>query len=366
MPNSDRPKGPTEVAALRRPVAEFWLRRTLLLLLLPFVAAHSLGAQQPSATLNGVVIDASSGAPVASALVSVGERGPRAIADDQGRFALGGVPLGSQRIRVQRFGYTPLEISVEVTLSPAPLTLRMQVDPVALEGLTVTGGARVDVGGVVLDGRTGERVPWAEITITRDAVRDLGRGSADQQGVFSIEDVTTGTYLLRAERVGYEGVILPITVAAPPEPIELRLQPDSVLQAGLAALERKLSARRNASPSVSQSWGEDRLRLSAMRGMRKFLEDEAMLNLIPCGRTMVSDCRELRGNLVAPRVYIDEMRWDMDYLGSFEPHELYKVDVFVCGPGDRMGGWEIRAYTYPYIEQQMKRGRAMFASCFVP
>ena len=57
---------------------------------------------------------------------------------------------------------------------------------------------------------------------------------------------------------------------------------------------------------------------------------------------------------------------DLDYLNSFEPYQLYKVDVFTCGPGDRMGGWEIRAYTYAYVEQQMKRGRAMFASCFVP
>jgi hypothetical protein len=314
-----------------------------------------------------VVLDASSGAPVTSALVSIGDRGPRAIADGQGRFTLTNVPLGSQRIRVQRFGYTALEVSVDVTATPAPLQLRMQVDPVALEGLTVTGGAKVDLGGVVLDAKTGQRLPWTELTLTRDAVRDLGRASADAQGVFSIGDVTTGEYLLRVERIGYEGQIVPITVAAPPEAVEVRLQPDSVLQAGLAALDRKLSQRLKASPSVSQSWGEDRLRLSAMRGMRQFLENDAMLNLSPCGgRNMVNDCREIRGRMVAPRVYLDELSVDMEYLASFEPHQLYKVDVFTCGPGDRMGGWEIRAYTYAYVDQQMKRGRSMFASCFVP
>jgi hypothetical protein len=314
-----------------------------------------------------VVLDASSGAPVASALVSIGDRGPRAIADGQGRFTLGGVPLGSQRIRVQRFGYTALEVSVDVTASPAPLQLRMQVDPVALEGLTVTGGARVDVGGLVYDAKTGQRLPWAELTISRDAVNELGRASADAQGVFSVGNVTTGQYLLRVERIGYEGLILPIAVAAPPEAVEVRLQPDSVLLAGLEALEQKLSSRRKASPSVSQSWGEDRLRLSAMRGMRQFLENDAMLDLHPCGgRNMVSDCREIRGRMVAPRVYLDELPVDLDYLATFEPYELYKVDVFTCGPGDRLGGWEIRAYTYGYVDQQMKRGRAMFASCFVP
>jgi hypothetical protein len=323
-------------------------------------------SQQPSATLAGVVLDASSGAPVTSALVSVGDRGPRAIADSQGRFTLADVPLGSQRIRVVRFGYAALDLSVDVTEASAPLELRMQVDPVALQGLTVTGGAKVDVGGTVLDAKSGERLPWAELSITRDAVRDLGRASADANGVFTIGDVSTGEYLLRVERIGYEALIFPITVAAPPEAVEVRLKPDSALQAGLAALEQRLDSRRKASPSVAQSWGEDRLRLSTMRGMRQFLENEAMIDLLPCGSSLVKNCRALRGRVVAPRVYIDELRWDWDYLGSFDPHELYKVDVFTCGPGDRMGGWEIRAYTYEYVEQQMKRGRAMFASCFVP
>ena len=243
----------------------------------------------------------------------------------------------------------------------------MQVDPVALEGITARGGVEVSVGGRVLDASTGAPVPWAELSLTRDATRDLGRAAADGQGVFSLDDVMTGRYLLRVERVGYEGQYIPIDVAAPPEAVEVRLRPDSAMIAGIAALDQKLSNRRKASPSVAQSWGEDRLRLSTMRGMRQFFENDAMLDLHPCGgRNMVSDCREIRGRMVAPRVYLDELPVDLDYLATFEPYELYKVDVFTCGPGDRLGGWEIRAYTYGYVDQQMKRGRAMFASCFVP
>jgi hypothetical protein len=341
---------------------------TLALVVLAAVPQGRASAQQPAGLVTGTVTDATTGTPVSGALLSVLERGPRSLTDPQGRFRIANVPLGTQTIRVQRFGYRDLELSVSVSESTAPIEVRLQVDPVALEGITARGGVEVSVGGVVLDASTGKPVPWAELSLTRDAMRDLGRAAADGQGVFSIDDVMTGRYLLRAERVGYEGQYIPIDVAAPPEALEVRLTPDSAIIAGIAALEQRLSSRRNASPSVSQSWGEDRLRLSAMRGMRQFLENDAMLNLMPCnGRNAVNDCRVLRGNMVAPRVYIDELRAaDLDELNSYEPYELYKVDVFVCGPGDRMGGWEIRAYTYEFVERQARRGRAMFASCFVP
>jgi hypothetical protein len=100
--------------------------------------------------------------------------------------------------------------------------------------------------------------------------------------------------------------------------------------------------------------------------MRQFLEDDALLNLYPCdGRDSSRSCRELRGRLVAPRVYIDEILvFGLTQLGSYEPHEFYSVDVFVCGPGDRMGGWEIRAYTPDYAERMARRLRTFFPSCF--
>jgi hypothetical protein len=119
---------------------------------------------------------------------------------------------------------------------------------------------------------------------------------------------------------------------------------------------------------VLQSFAEDRLKLSVMPGMRLFLQNDAALPMFPCtGREAKLDCRDLRGRLSAPRVYIDEIpAMGLDQLDSYQPHELYSVDVFVCGPADRLGGWEIRVYTYAFMERQARRARGMFAHCLVP
>ena len=104
--------------------------------------------------MTGVVLDASTGAPVSGAFLSIGESGPRAIADAEGRFRIANVPPGSQRLSVERFGYERLELVIAVTPALAPLELRMRVDLVQLRGLTVTGGAKAPISGVVLDARS--------------------------------------------------------------------------------------------------------------------------------------------------------------------------------------------------------------------
>ena len=354
-----RARGPVPGIRFRAAVA------TVACLVLPLFTRLPLGAQEPGNVVAGVVLDASSGAPISGALVSVGERGPRAIADANGRFRLANVPSGTQRVRVQRFGYRDLELSLPVTEATQTVDLRMQVDPIALEGLTVTGGAEVAVGGRVLNATTGEPVPWTEVSLTRDAVRDLGRAAADEQGIFSIGEVRTGPYLLRVERIGYESQYLSVDVAAPPEPVEVQLRPDSALLAGLAVFDVQLRSRRSGSGSAAQSYGEDRLRHSSQRGMRRFLENEALLPLMPCGARAVNNCRDIRGRMYEPRVYIDELpAAGLEELDSYDPSELYRVDVFVCSPADLRGGWEVRVYTYRYVDRQMKRRRQLFPSCF--
>jgi hypothetical protein len=350
------------------PVAALQLAALAAALALP---SAGLLAQQPPAntvTLTGVVTDVGTGAAVSGALVSLGDRGPRAIADSLGRFRISNVPAGSYDVLVQRFGYVNLQVRVTVTATPEPLQLRLAPDPLQLEGLTVTGNARAPLSGLVLDAVSGAPLPWTSLWLSQDAVREAGRGAADEQGVFSIPNVLTGSYLLRVEKLGYHGQYIPISHAAPPEALEVRLEPDSVLLKGLAELNSRLGARRRSSSGQMQSYGEARLQLSAMAGMRQFLQNDAMVPLFPCtGRESRMDCRDLRGRLVAPRVYIDEVpAAGLDQLDSYQPQELYTVDVFVCGPGDRLGGWEIRVYTHAFMERQARRGRGMFAHCLVP
>jgi len=361
-----RPCGaPTLGQSPLRPLSTALLALTAAAVFLVGVAP--LGAQQPTApagtvTLTGVVRDATTGEPLRAAFLSVGDRGPRTISDAQGRFRLVGVPTGTHDVAVQLFGYRDLELRVVVTDAPQPLEVRLEPDAVAIDGITVSGGAQVALSGVVRDAETLAPLPWVSLWL-----RDVRRAAGDGQGVFRIPRVQTGSYLLLVEKLGYTSQYFAVDVTAPPTPLDITLQPDSALMAGLARMEQQLERRRRSAPSVVRSFGEDQLRLSAAAGMRRFLENDAALNFFPCGaRDATNDCRDIRGNLVAPRVYIDDLEafGGLNQLGSYEPWELHAVDVFTCGPGDRRGGWEIRVYTFAYMERQARRGRAVLPSCF--
>lgn len=77
------------------------------------LTVSSVGAQERG-TVAGRVIDASTGAPVPVAAVRVLGTVLSAFADDSGRFELRLVPAGRQRLSVERLGYAPRQIEVQV------------------------------------------------------------------------------------------------------------------------------------------------------------------------------------------------------------------------------------------------------------
>jgi hypothetical protein len=345
--------------------------RFLLLVLLACgysaLATCVVGAQQPAQVLTGTVFDAQSRAPIAAALLTIGDLGPRAITDAAGHFRLVNVSQGTHSLTVQAFGYRELQVVVAVTPGVEPLELHLVADPLVIQGLTVTAQTRADVIGRVRDADSGAPVPWVQLSLTRDVVRSDGRASSDDQGIFRIENVETGDYLLRVDRLGYVSMYVPVGHYPPPEPLDLPLQPDSAVLAGLEAVNTRLTTRRAASPNTVRRFGEERLQTSVARGMRQFLETDALLTLIPCPGRSTRDCLYVRGNLVAPRVLIDEQLMlgeGMDQLASYDPWEFYSVEVFMCGPGDRLRGWEIRAFTHQYMAQLARRGRGLLPQCF--
>jgi hypothetical protein len=325
-----------------------------------FLAAP-VQAQQPgdaTVTLEGTVVDAVAGGGVGGAFLSLGERGPRAIADSLGAFRIRGVPTGPHRLTVQRFGYVDLTLDLTVTDPPEPLELRMRIDPVAIEGLTVTGGARVALTGSVHDESTGDALPWASVRLSRDAVREEARAAADERGVFRTREVPTGAYLLLVERLGYESVYVPVDVGAPPLPIEVRLRPDSALLEGIAAFDAKRRTRRNATPFVVRAFGETELRFSRAAGMRQFLQQYTFL--FPCSGRVGELCFSGRRGEVAVSVVIDELvaYGGMDQLDSYSPEELYSIELFRCA-----STMNVRAYSYAFIERMGRRPRLMFPPC---
>jgi hypothetical protein len=330
-----------------------------------WLGLHSPSQAQQPGTVTGVVLDAATGAPVGGALVSVGERGPRAIASARGRFALSGVLPGTYTVRVERFGYTDLEARVTVTDPPAPLELRMRADPVALEGLTVTGGARAALIGSVVDARSGLPVPWTDLTLTRDAVREDRRDSTDENGVFSLPDVPPGAYLLRVERLGYQSQYVEVRHAPPPEPVEVHLEPDSALMAGVGVMTGELRLRRMSIGAETRAFDERRLRLSVAPGIRHFLNSEGFVPVVRCtDREPRESCILLRGRPTAPRIFVDELPVPgsdaMDFLDTFRPRDFYQLDYITC-PG---GGAELHAYTYAYMTRMGRRPRIVLPACF--
>jgi iron complex outermembrane receptor protein len=101
----------------------------------PLLAAVLLGSAAPALAqtggVRGRVVDAETGDPVATASVRVIGTVLRSFADDSGRFVLGGVPSGEQRLAVERIGYAPQELRVTVR-ADATVEVEIELQPQAV------------------------------------------------------------------------------------------------------------------------------------------------------------------------------------------------------------------------------------------
>ena len=105
-----RQKGP-----LSHPVEGFRMavvRRLILALVVGLVCSVRLGAQVPTGTISGRVVDAASQQPVADVAVVVEGTRRGAVTGADGTFIIVGVPAGSQTVRARRIGFAaPVQIA---------------------------------------------------------------------------------------------------------------------------------------------------------------------------------------------------------------------------------------------------------------
>ena len=114
-----------------------WARNLLLsaTLFLP-VLLHAQGTGR----ITGVVVDSGSGQPVASATVTVVGTALGNVTDTEGRYSIGGVPAGTQEVRVQRIGFRPRSASVAVAEGQTlALNFQLLTQMVQLEAVVAVG-----------------------------------------------------------------------------------------------------------------------------------------------------------------------------------------------------------------------------------
>lgn len=160
-----------------------------------------------SSTLEGVVIDANTGAAVAGATIQVsGSTQASAVTDASGAYSLANIAAGNLNISVQASGYDPASTSSLITgnqivrYSPAlyPLNTTPTVnDPYAT------------ISGVVTDAMTGTPIAGASLILNGVQV-----ASTDANGAYAIANISPGSVELSVQMAGYSTVATSATVSA--------------------------------------------------------------------------------------------------------------------------------------------------------
>ena len=99
-------------------------------------------AQESTGRITGKVIDGMTKEPIVGANVVVGGTTLGASTDDQGRFVIGRVPIGTYSVRVSAIGYLAATITDVVVngVKPAQISASIMENEIKIEGVEVTAG----------------------------------------------------------------------------------------------------------------------------------------------------------------------------------------------------------------------------------
>lgn len=120
-----------------------WSRTVARALLSLSLLAPPIAAQvQQVGTVAGRVLRAAGGLPVEAAQVSIVGITLGTVSDAQGRYSIARVPAGTQQVRVQRIGFAPVTLSVDVSPNQTTtLDIELSESAVSLDQVVVTGTA---------------------------------------------------------------------------------------------------------------------------------------------------------------------------------------------------------------------------------
>jgi len=161
-------------------------------------------------SISGKITDSTSGAVLAGAIVRIGYA--NSLSDttgSDGSYSISNVTAGNQTLRVSMNGYTSKNVNATVN-SADPLTIDISLNKV----ITTT------LSGVVTDSITGNKLAGAIVR--------LGSGMAnrtdttDSNGLYSFENVSTGTQMIRVTLSNYSQKYITATISND-EPVTLNI-----------------------------------------------------------------------------------------------------------------------------------------------
>jgi TonB-linked SusC/RagA family outer membrane protein len=104
-----------------------------------FAAGPSPGAAQTTGTVQGRVVEAGTQRPLVNSQVSIVGTGRGMLTNENGEFLLPGVPVGTQRIRVEYIGFTSIEQTVRVEAEQvARVNFTLDPHAISLDAVVVT------------------------------------------------------------------------------------------------------------------------------------------------------------------------------------------------------------------------------------
>ncbi len=204
-----------------------------------------------------------------------------------------------------------------------------------------------EVVGVVVDAETGAPLLGAFVSL---AGEDWG-SVTDAQGRFRLTEVFPGRIELTVAQLGYEDLEQEAVAGPGMAPLVLPMKPKPILLKGLRVVTDRFRWRRNA--AAVSVWTLDREDLvgSTDDNALDFLAARRGLIRARCGGgSLGTECLFIRGRVRAPVVYVDEtpVLGGLDYLASYQPHELYMVEIYGAGT-------QIRVYTTQYMARAARQ-----------
>lgn len=222
----------------------------------------------------------------------------------------------------------PPALLAAVLLAPGPLVAQSDAgETTDVLGRITTEGADAPIYGAVV------RVEGSD----RSAV------TADD-GTFMLRNIPLGRVTIVVEQLGYTGAVLTFEVTPDAEPLQVTLSPQPLVLDNLKVMVDRIRARRYA-PGVAVTVLDAKAFENQPSDLYWALRLRGGLSLSSC-RGAERDCVYSRGELVVPRVRIDDMPFThrLEDLALYRTEDVYAVEIY-------QRGRVIHVYTRPFLNE---------------